>query len=77
MVCRCKISEPVHRFSLGEWRSKVEHHNPPPKKLSGSPAGCFPSFNSYSSTGRETQSSLVAKRSLCLRIQVNGLGSLC
>lgn len=78
MVCRCKTSEPgIQGFSLGEWRSEVEHRNPPPKKLSGSPAGWFPSFNSYSSTGRETQSSLVAQRSLCLRIQVNGLESLC
>lgn len=28
MMCRCKTSEPgIQGFSLGEWRSEVEHRN--------------------------------------------------
>lgn len=55
MVCRCKSLSQVYRV-LPQWRSELEHRNPPPRGVvQGPPAGWFPSFNSYSSTGRETQ----------------------
>ena len=77
MVRKCKVSEPgTQGFSLGEWRWSITTHLQRSCQ-GGPPAGWLSAFNSYSSMGRGTQSGLVAQRSLCLRIQINGVGSRC